>query len=326
MGRRTSGFRRLYTAAIAGAAFWLLSGCSVGGALSSGNPSEKEYGRPETLVIVTSERLRYEELYSEQIWNAAVDNRGTTFDTVLTSQIHDFLRELKAMSRMAEEENIRLSSREGELVKEAARKYYETLGGTDASKLGIDERALEAFYEDYWTAQKLVDSLTSDTNLEVSDSEAKVISVLQIELSDRDLAEAVLAEVTAEGADFQTIAKETSEDPEISVKLLRGTRGTDFEEAAFALAEGEISGVLSDNGRYYIVRCVDDYDETATAERKKQMIREKKNAAFYEKFEDWRDALTLAGDDAVWKDLTVSGSLKVSADFFGIFDEVCLEE
>ena len=40
--------------------------------------SKKEYGKAETMMIVTSERLRYEELYTSQIWTAAVDNRGTT--------------------------------------------------------------------------------------------------------------------------------------------------------------------------------------------------------------------------------------------------------
>ena len=101
----------------------LLYGCGTRETLSSGKNGEKEYQRAETMVMVTTERLRYEEVYTEKVWNAAVDNRGTTFETVLLSQIHDFLRELKLMSIMAQEEKIVLNSREKEKVKEAAKEY-----------------------------------------------------------------------------------------------------------------------------------------------------------------------------------------------------------
>ncbi len=64
------------------------------------------------MVILTTERLRYENVYSEEIWTAEVDGGGTAFETVLTGQIHDFLKELKVMSLMAREKEITLSSRE----------------------------------------------------------------------------------------------------------------------------------------------------------------------------------------------------------------------
>ena len=74
-----------------------LGGCGVKEAIFSGGREQKEYGKAETMMIVTSERLRYEELYTSQIWTAAVDNRGTTFESSLLSQIHEFLKELKIL-------------------------------------------------------------------------------------------------------------------------------------------------------------------------------------------------------------------------------------
>ena len=141
--------RALFLTAVFLAAVFL-GGCKSQETFSSKERSEKEYGKGETMVIVTTERLRYEELYSNQIWTAAVDNRGTMFESVLIGQIHDFLKELKVMSLMATEQELGLSSREKEQAKEAARQYYEALGGTDASRFGIDEKGLEAFYTDYW--------------------------------------------------------------------------------------------------------------------------------------------------------------------------------
>lgn len=100
-----------------------LGGCGAVETLYSGK-GEKEYGKAETMVILTTERLRYENVYSEEIWTAEVDGGGTAFETVLTGQIHDFLKELKVMSLMAREKEITLSSREKELAKTAGRPVY----------------------------------------------------------------------------------------------------------------------------------------------------------------------------------------------------------
>ena len=105
----------------------IVCGCGVKETLLSGRKSEREYGKAETMVIVTTERLRYEELYTDKIWDVAVDESGTTFEETLVNQIHDFLKELKTMSRMADEENVTLSGKERELVKQAAAQYMENL-------------------------------------------------------------------------------------------------------------------------------------------------------------------------------------------------------
>ena len=301
----------------------VLEGCGVKTALLAKGQSEKEYGQPETLVFLTTERLRYEALYSDQIWTAAVDNRGTTFETVLLSQVRDFMKELKIMSRMAEEEKVVLSSREKELVKEAAKEYLAALGEENEKKFSLETRTLEDLYEDYWTADKLVDTQISGANLEVSDSEAKVITIAQIELTDQTAAEELLSKVQAEGSDFTALAKQYSEDSEIQKELYRGLRGAEYEAAAYGLATGEISGVLSDSGKYYIVKCLNDYDEAATRIHKEQMVREKKNKAFYDTYQAYQAEISLSGDDGMWERLTITGTPAVTADFFEIYEQIC---
>ena len=154
----------------------IVCGCGVKETLLSGRKSEREYGKAESMVIVTTERFRYEELYTDKIWDVAVDESGTTFEETLVNQIHDFLKELKTMSRMADEENVTLSGKERELVKQAAAQYMENLKNAGDS-FEITQDVAESLYEDYWKAEKLVETLTENVNLEVSDSEAKVITV-----------------------------------------------------------------------------------------------------------------------------------------------------
>ncbi len=301
----------------------VLGGCGVREAFSSGVRTEKEYGAGETMVIVTSERYRYETMYTDQIWTAAVDNRGTIFESVLIEQIHSFLQELRVMSLMAADEGIELSSKEKDLVREAARQYYETLGGTDAARFGVTERDMEEFFTDYWRSEKLVDRLTKGLNLEVSDSEARVISVLQIEVDREETANELLRRVREDGADFSSLAHEYSTDQEIHKQIYRGLRGSEYEEAAYGLASGEVSGVVKDGGKYYIIKCLNDYEETATRLRREEMVRQKKNNAFYGTYQTYKDQIELVGDPQLWRDISISESPQVTADFFGIFERVC---
>ena len=319
MGKWNRWGRTLAAVVLAAA---VVCGCGVKETLLSGRKSDKEYGKAETMVIVTTERLRYEELYTDQIWDTVVDESGTTFEETLMTQIHDFLKELKTMSRMAEEEKVTLSGKERELAKQAAAQYMEELKNAgDSSE--IDRDVVESLYEDYWKAEKLVETLTESVNLEVSDSEAKVITVDEIVLSDKDQADEALKKVQTEGTDFLTVAKEMSEDQEIEKKISRGMRSDAYEQAAYALSTGETSDVIEADGKYYILRCVNDYDEAATKIRKEEMIREKKNEAFYETYSEYAAKVHLAKDDSLWKNLSITDGEKTSADFFEIFETVC---
>ena len=298
-----------------------LGGCGVKEAIFSGGREQKEYGKAETMMIVTSERLRYEELYTSQIWTAAVDNRGTTFESSLLSQIHEFLKELKIMSLMAEENELTLSGQEQEAVRAAADAYLAALGGGGAEALGLEEKTAEEFYEDYRLANKLVDQLTEGADLEVSDSEARVITVEEIETSDAETAAAALAAIQAEGGSFQAAAKEYSEKPLEEIRIYRGQRGTAYESAAFDLTAGGVSGVVEENGKYYVILCVNDYDEAATQERKEWMVRQRKNETFYNAYQEFKTELLLTGDDALWEEIRISDSPQVSADFFAVYEE-----
>lgn len=302
----------------------LLAGCSVTEALSSAKRGEREYGEAETMLIVSTERLRYEKVYSEEIWNSAVDGDGTTFEEAMLSQIHDFLREVKLLNLMADERKAELSAKDKELARTAAKEYMTALGAGGGG-LGIDEKTAEEFYRDYRLAEQMAEQITGSVDLEVSDSEARVISVLQIGLSDRETAEKVLEMVQEDGADFGAIAGEYSEDPEIQMSVFRGMRGSGYEDTVFTLEEGEIGGVISDSGMYFIVKCVDDYDEEATRLRKEEMIRARTSVAFYREYETFAAEHPLSGDENLWSGLSITGSPETGADFFEIYESVWSE-
>lgn len=301
----------------------MISGCSVTETLTPAGKGEKEYGKAETMIILTTEKLRYEDVYTEEIWSASVDQHGTTFEEVLLPQVHNFLIDLKTMSNMAEAYEIELTNREKELAGEAAGMYYRTLESEQITAFGLEQSDVNELYKDYWLSEKLVAMLTGDLNLEVSDSEAKVITVAQIQVSAKDKAEEVLALLMEDNADFNMIAKEHSENEELKQRIHRGMMSDAYENAAYALDEGEVSDVVSDGGVYYILKCIDDYDEEATRVRKDQMMHEKKTEAFHTVYQAYKAEHPLIGDEELWKTISVADSPEVKADFFAIYEEIC---
>ncbi len=298
----------------------LLSGCDTVETLSFMNKAPQEYGEAETMVFVTTERLRYEALYTDAIWTVAVDAQGTTFEDALEEQIHAFLIDLRTMSEIAREQELELTDAEQELARSAAAQYVDALGAAHMETFGLQAEMVQSLYADYLLAEKYVESVTGEVNLEVSDSEAKVIEISQIEVSDPETAEELHAKVCAEGADFYGIAKESSESETIRRQIANGDADGACERAAFAMEDGEVSGVVADDGKYYILKCDEDYNEEATRIHKEQMMREKKQAVFHQAYAKLKTEKVFEEDKALWESMTISGSPKVEADFFAVLD------
>ena len=138
----------------------------------------------QMMLIVASERNRCQKIYTDQIWDTVVDDAGTTFQTYLLEEIQKFLRELKVMNLLADERQIALSAREKEELNALADSYYESMSDADRAYTGATRDDVYTMYEAYHRANRLVDALTQNVNLEVSDSEARVITVSEASFSE----------------------------------------------------------------------------------------------------------------------------------------------
>ena len=89
-----------------------------------------------------------------------------------------------------------------------------------------------------------------------------------------------LALAQAEKADFGAIAAKYSKDSRTD-RTLEWQKDMDgLERAAFELEQDQVSGILEQGGRYYILKCVNAYDQEATAARESRLAQEKKTKAF----------------------------------------------
>ena len=115
--------------------------------------------------------------------------------------------------------------------------------------MDVSQDEVYDLYCEYYRADKLVAELTKNENLEVSDAEAKVIGIQQIELDSREEAENVLALTQAEKADFGAIAAKYSKNSRTD-RTLEWQKDMDgLDSAAFELEQDQVSGILEQGGR-----------------------------------------------------------------------------
>ena len=297
----------------------LLTGCKADIPIVSEIAETKAYTLPQSMIILATERNRYQTIYTSQIWG--IDLPGDqNFETYLVDQVKEFLQEMKMMNLLAEDKGVTLTSGEKEAVRKASAEYFESLTKEDITYMKVTEEDVKTMYEQYYLSNKVVTELTKDMNLEISDSEAKVIIIDQIVLKDKEQADHVLSLVTVEGADFSALAREFSIEETMERHIGRGEVSKPYEEAAFALLAEEISPVVEDKGKYYIIKCVNDYDETATQERKSGLYRTRKKEAFDQIYNKYKEEHPVTFSNEIWKDVKFSKEDKTTTtNFFEIY-------
>lgn len=287
---------------------------------------KKEIGvtlrRPEIMLVVATERNRYEQIYTSQIWDIAVVEDGTTFQEYLLEQIKQFMVDLKRIGAMAQEYGITLDNGEMEQLRRLAQDYYSQLTEADKAYTGAGSDDVLNLYQEYYLACKTVDVLTKNADLEISDNEAKVVEVSQIVLDNEFNAREVWQAVRSEGADFDAIARANSTDEQIRREIVRGELSAGMEEAVFAMNQGEISEIMEDNGRFYLFYCHNPYDQEATLARKEEMMLLRKDSVFHEYYDAFLEDNLVTVSGRIWQDVSfVTQENTTTTNLFELYQE-----
>ncbi len=298
------------------AAILLLTACQ-----NRSDPSRDGfYSDAQIMVVLATERNRYRDLYTDEIWSIVVDDSGTTFQSYLLGQIKDFMCKLKTMNLLADRENVRLTAQEKEQMRQLAADYYATLTSEDKKYIKASEDEIADLYQQYYRANKLVDELTKDVKLEISDSDAKIIQVQEIAVDDKDIADRLLVIAQANILDFATLADTYTMRDEVERRIGRGETGPVYEEAVFNMDAGELSEVFEEDGYYWIVKVIDDYDEEATQERKEKLSLQRKDQAFGEIYDAFAAENPVESNSKVWSVSTMEqGKDSTTTEFFAMY-------
>lgn len=274
---------------------------------------------PEIMIYLTTFYNQYAEIYGKEMWN--YDFGGVSLEEHVKDEVLSKLAQIKIMNLMAEERGITLSEEEEQRVSKAAEIYYETLSEELKKQEDITKEIVQKVYEEYAAANKVYANITEAADMEISDDEARTVTVQKIYFQNEDRGKQILERIQS-GEAFEAIAAEVSEDKQLVQSYARGTVETAFEEVLFSMDAGEISDVIKTSDGFYIVKCISTMDYEATQENKLVLADKRKKEAFSQAYTEIAKNTHSQFRDKQWEKLTLREEIyETEANFFEIYEE-----
>lgn len=257
---------------------------------------------PEAMIYANAYEEQYESVYGVEMWEH--DFGGVTLEEYVKDNIIAQLATIKAMTLLAEEYEVALSEQEQADVEKAAKEYYDSLSQEEREWMNLKEEDARGLYRDHLLANRVYEEITQDVNTEVSDDEARIITVQQIflkttqegENGQEPMPEAEkqkvyekaqeLLEQISQGREFLTLASIYNQGGQTTSTFGRGEKDSAYEEAAFALEKDQVSGILETEEGYYILKCTENFDRAATEQNKIAMVEKRRDTIFRQVYDE----------------------------------------
>lgn len=295
---------------------------------------------PELMVYLTTTQNQYESVYGEEIWQANLD--GVTLEENVKAMVLARIAQIKTLNLLAEDKGVALDEEELRLVQLAAAAYYGSLNDTEIEKMGVTQDTIVQLYAEYALAEKVYRHIIQDINLEISDDEARTITVSHILIKTYTMdgrgeriayteqakqtayerACEVLALATDGEHDFDSLIAQYSEDTVATYSFRKGEQEEAFENAAFNLGTNEIIGIVEDSSGYHIIKCLNTFNQAETDQNKLLIIEERKKEVFGEEYDVFVETLTRKLNDKVWEEVNMIHDENVTTtSFFDVYED-----
>lgn len=296
--------------------------------------------KAEVMVYLTNMQNQYEQIYGKEIWD--VNMGDDSLEESIKESVLAQLAQIKTMNLMAENYDVQLTDAESEKVETAAKTYYDSLNEKEKESMGVTKSTIERLYKEYATANKVYEYIIQDVNPEISDDEARKITVQQIvvrtyrrdasgkqiPLDDEEkryayskLAGAVTR--AAAGEDFEALIDEYSDSSEHALSFGKGEVDPVYEEIAFNLGNGEVSRIFEMEDGYYLIKCVNTFNKEETDANKIKIVEQRRNDIFSQEYDGFVNTLIRNMNQEVWDEISMLHDEEITtADFFDVYNSL----
>ena len=190
----------------------------------------------------------------------------------------------------------------------AADAWYATLSDEAIEELhGVTAEQARSMALELALTDALYRRLSAGIDPEVSDDEARRITVEEIRLSTMDEAQAVM-DMMADGHSFEELMASVGGEGTGTYSFGQREREEEVVRVTFALDKDEISGIVATDEGYSIFKCVSTFNREETDENKRTIVMEARKEAFTEGYEAYAATQTVVRDNALWEQLAVSSA------------------
>lgn len=299
----------------------LFSGCTIGNTrFVFGEAVNREivfdmgsYGdcdKQKAMVYLLIAKAEYEKIFGDDVWQMQIENMSME-EFVKNNTLSELLQR-ESMSALAENEGIELSEEQLKVLSDATDELYESIDENLLEGIGITKQDIEGVFRARLLSGLIFDEIAATVNTEISDSEAKVITVQYVRLDE------------SYESDDTTFAELFSGDEVTEADICRGELeeklGKEAETMVFALEEGEISDIITVGNESFLFKSVSAYDADKTEKNKTVMLEQRRQDAFMTAYREFMDSTEYKTNDKVWDTLVIADFDGVS---FGGFYDIC---
>ena len=295
---------------------------------------------PEVMVYLVNTKEQYESVYGEKIWETSLN--GVTLEESIKDTVLAQLAQVKTMNLLAGQYDVALNEEERQKVKEAAAAYFGSLNQAEREAMQATEDIIENLYTEFALANKVYEYIIKDINPEISDDEARTITVRYIfirtcsvdsagvktqyspeeKAKARALAEEILGLAREEGSDFEELVLTYSEGEKNTYSFGKGETEKIFEDAAFNLGTDEVSGLIETENGYYIIKCISTFNREETDANKVKIVEKRRREVFGQEYDVFVASLTRTLNEELWAKVSFVEDDEIETkDFFDIYNQ-----
>lgn len=276
----------------------------------------------EMKYYLVSTQRGYEDNFGSQIWDQETDS-GTVEDRLKDSVLAK-VAQIKVMNLLAKEKGIELDENEINESASKAAEYFDAL--SDEDKVAMNNLTLEditQIYEERAVADKLYDFIIKDINPEISDDEARTITVEQILIKtyktdasgdrveysagEKDEAHRRIREIYKkllnEESTFEELMGEYNEADESTVSFGKGELESAYEDAAFDLGTDQVSSIVETSDGYVLIKCISTFNREETEANKIDIVEDRKREVFGAQYDAFVTTLTKELNEKLWNSI-----------------------
>ena len=261
----------------------------------------------------------YSSMLGENMWTTKVDD-DTTYEESAKETIMQSLEELYLLNEHVGDYDVSLTEDEKKAIGEAADAFVEANGENVREVISGDKETVEEVLRLFTIHQKMRTEMLKDVDRKVSDEEAAQKAMQYVAFTYSEESKSEDSESTSDtkeeaktkadtfldavkgGTDFEQAAKdqETS-----TLDLTFDSETTSPNEEVIAAADkldaGQVTDVIETDSGYYVAKVTSTFDQTATDNKKQQIISERENDRYNEIVEGWKDDTKIKENKDVWK-------------------------
>lgn len=299
---------------------------------------------PEVMVYLTNTQDQYESVYGAEIWKTNLN--GVTLEESIKETVLAQLAQIKTMNLLAQQQGVSLDEAELEKAGEAAGAYFSSLNEAEQEAMQVTEETIRQLYSELALANKVYEYIIKDINPEISDDEARSITIqdiliktysqdgtgkkIEYEESAREdayrRAREILLQAQEEGNDFESLVIQYSEGEKSTYSFGKGEMEEAFENAAFNLETGEISGIVETEDGFHIIKCISTFNREETDANKIKIVEKRREEVFGQEYNAFVDSLTRTLNEELWNSVAfLKGDEIVTKDFFDVYHQYFAE-